>query len=124
VDIGTICAEPRDVRSNRCDRAYCSAAAGALAVGAGGAATGAIWTGRFAAGGRFTAATAGARAVGGGAAPPAGLDGSADMMLTGGVDDALGNSALVGLPVGIDDGNDATRPAADGWAAGAFQDDA
>jgi len=26
-------------------------------------------------------------------------------MLTGGVDEALGNSALVGLPVGIDGGN-------------------
>ena len=40
------------------------------------------------------------------------------MMLTGGVEAALGNSALVGLPVGIDGGSDATAgPVA---AAGAF----
>jgi len=46
------------------------------------------------------------------------------MMLTGGVDDALGNSALVGLPVGIDGGSAASAPAAgtaDAAAAGAFQ---
>jgi hypothetical protein len=45
------------------------------------------------------------------------------MMLTGGVEAALGNSALVGLPVGIDDdssaGNAATAPTAGG---GAFHD--
>jgi len=39
------------------------------------------------------------------------------MMLTGGVDAADGKSALVGLPLGIDDGSAATWP-----AAGAFQD--
>ena len=44
------------------------------------------------------------------------------MMLTGGVEAALGNSALVGFPVGIDvgsdDGNAATAPT----GAGAFHD--
>lgn len=45
------------------------------------------------------------------------------MMLTGGVFAELGNSALVGRPVGIDGGSAATNPAADGVApAGAFQD--
>ena len=44
-------------------------------------------------------------------------------MLTGGVDEALGNSALVGLPVGIDGGSPATAALAgnDCGAAGAFQ---
>ena len=42
--------------------------------------------------------------------------GSDVMMLTGGVEDALGNSALVGLPVGTP----GTR-AATGTVAGAFQ---
>ena len=41
------------------------------------------------------------------------------MMLTGGVEAALGNSALVGLPVGIDD-NSATGAV----AAGAFHNGA
>ena len=85
-----------------------------------------IWTGRFGAGGRFAAATAGgwvgARAAGGGVAPAGGRDGSGVMMLTGGVEAELGNSALVGLPVGIDGGSAATRPAADGCAAGEFHD--
>jgi hypothetical protein len=40
------------------------------------------------------------------------------MMLTGGVEAALGNSALVGLPVGIEDGNAATAPT----GAGAFHE--
>ena len=40
------------------------------------------------------------------------------MMLTGGVDAALGNSALVGLPVGIDGGSPASAAVA-GSAAGA-----
>jgi hypothetical protein len=47
------------------------------------------------------------------------------MMLTGGVEEALGNSALVGLPVGIAVGIDASAPIAGGGAAaitgGAFQ---
>ena len=47
------------------------------------------------------------------------LPGSGVMMLTGGVDAADGKSALVGLPVGMDDGSAATWPAA---AAGAFHD--
>lgn len=38
--------------------------------------------------------------------------GSGVMMLTGGVDAELGNSALVGLPVGTDGGSAATSPAA------------
>ena len=42
------------------------------------------------------------------------------MMLTGGVEAEVGNSALVGLPVGIDGGSAATMPA----ACGAFQDGA
>ena len=41
------------------------------------------------------------------------------MMLTGGVEAALGNSALVGLPVGIDDGSAASAPTT---GAGAFHD--
>ena len=40
------------------------------------------------------------------------------MMLTGGVDEALGNSALVGLPVGIVVGSAASGP---GDTTGAFQ---
>ena len=45
------------------------------------------------------------------------------MMLTGGVDEALGNSALVGLPVGIDGGKTAIElgGSAPDAAAGAFQ---
>ena len=54
-------------------------------------------------------------ADGAGAAPGSGV-----MMLTAGVDAAVGNSALVGLPVGIDGGRTATGPAA--AAAGAFHD--
>ena len=49
------------------------------------------------------------------------------MMLTGGVEAALGNSALVGLPVGIDegspDGNAAIGPTA-AAGGGAFHDGA
>jgi len=41
-------------------------------------------------------------------------------MLIGGVDEALGNSALVGLPVGIDGGSPASAAVA-GDVAGAFQ---
>jgi hypothetical protein len=102
---------------------------------AGACAAGAIWTGA-AAGGRFGAAGffgaagvaatrgAGAAAGGFGAAGPGG--GSAVMMLTAGVEAAVGNSALVGLPVGICVGNDATSPAAAPACAciGEFQDDA
>jgi hypothetical protein len=46
-----------------------------------------------------------------------GVPGSAVMMLTGGVEAALGKSALVGLPVGSDDESAAT-------GAGAFHDGA
>ena len=52
------------------------------------------------------------------------VGGSGFMMLTGGVDAALGNSALVGLPVGINPGSAAFGPgggAPAGAAAGAFQ---
>ena len=43
----------------------------------------------------------------------------------GGVEAAVGKSALVGLPVGIDEGNAANAPAAAGIAAaGAFHDGA
>ena len=41
------------------------------------------------------------------------------MMLTAGVDAALGKSALVGLPVGTDGGNAATAPGIGN--GGAFQ---
>jgi len=49
------------------------------------------------------------------------VPGSAVMILTAGVEAELGNSALVGLPVGTDGGNPASGPAAavGGW--GAFQ---
>jgi pilus assembly protein FimV len=117
-------------------------AAGACAAGAAGVA-GAIWTG--AAGARFgvacflAAASAGeaagaGRAAGGGAVAAAGFGandagpGSGVMMFTGGVDAALGKSALVGRPVGIDGGSPATSPApgaaAMGAGGGAFHDDA
>jgi hypothetical protein len=57
----------------------------------------------------------GARAAAGGVAA---VLGSGAMMLIGGVEAAEGNSALVGLPVGIDGGSAATTP---GEAGGAFQ---
>jgi hypothetical protein len=51
--------------------------------------------------------------------------GSAVMMLIGGVEAAVGNSALVGLPVGIEGGNVATGATAAVVAAGgAFHDGA
>ena len=62
------------------------------------------------------AAAAGGR--GGFGAAPSG--GSGVMMLTGGVEAAVGNSALVGLPVGTDGGSAAIMPG--GSAGGAFQD--
>ena len=90
-----------------------------------------IWTGAEA-GGRFAAAcflgaagagvvAAAAGAAGGAgagalaAAAAAGLaapgPGSGAMMLTAGVEAEVGNSALVGLPVGIDGGMPAISPA-------------
>ena len=72
---------------------------------------------------RGAGAAPGAAAGGFGAAGPDG--GSAVMMLTAGVEAAVGNSALVGLPVGMDDGNNATSPAAPACAGmGEFQDEA
>jgi len=47
--------------------------------------------------------------------------GSGAMMLMGGIDAAVGNSALVGLPSGIDGGSAATGP---GVTAGMFHDGA
>ena len=61
-------------------------------------------------------AVAGAVAGGGFGAAPRG--GSGFMMLTAGVEAEVGNSALVGLPVGIDGGSAAIMPA----ACGVFQD--
>ena len=46
------------------------------------------------------------------------------MMLTGGVEAALGKSALVGLPVGIVGGSAATSPAVAGPGGGAFHNGA
>lgn len=46
------------------------------------------------------------------------------MMLTAGVDAAVGNSAVVGLPDGIDGVHAAAGPAAAAGAAGAFHDGA
>ena len=60
---------------------------------------------------------AGGRGVEGVVACP----GSGDMMLMGGVEAAVGNSALVGLPTGIDGGSAATGP---GVAGGMFHDGA
>lgn len=97
--------------------------------------------GRFGAAGGFLAAVAAGDGAGAGgvaavterggdgeagAAAAAGGDGFAGgsgvMMLTGGVEAEVGNSALVGLPVGTDDGSAATRPAA--FCPGAFHEDA
>src|SRR5260221_4213908 len=115
------------------DHSFAGAVAGAAAAGA-------IWTGA-AAGVRFAAACflgalgAGAAAAGGGAgalvaAAAAGLaapgPGSGAMMLTAGVEAEVGNSALVGFPVGMVDGSAAISPApapAIPWA-GAFHDGA
>ena len=79
----------------------------------------------------FAAAAGGADAAGAEAADAEAADvrggvdavvepGSGVMMLTGGVEAAVGNSALVGLPVGTDDESAATGAA----AAGAFHDGA
>ena len=102
--------------------------------------TGAPLAGRFGAGGGFLAAACvcgdagGVAAAGRGAAGNAGAGAADDdgfgaapsggsdvMILTGGVDAEVGNSALVGLPVGTDAGSAAIMPDA---ACGAFHDDA
>ena len=105
-------------------------------MGADGASwTGAVLDGRFGAGGGFLAAACacagagGVAAAGRGAAGDAGAaddgfgaapsGGSGVMMLTGGVEAEVGNSALVGLPVGTDAGSAAIMP---GAACGAFHD--
>lgn len=113
-----------------------SAAAGAGVEAGGASGTGAAAGARFAAGcffatgavGAAACAEAAAGARGAGAAFAAGaawrVGGSGVMMLTGGVDEALGNSALVGLPVGIDGGSPASAAfagSAPGAVAGAFQ---
>ena len=106
-------------------------------------AAGAICTGA-AAGGRFGVAcflAAAGPAAAGAAAVAAGRDAAADapepavaaglaapdpgsgaMMLTAGVEAEVGNSALVGLPVGIDGGSAATCPAP--ASTGVFHDGA
>ena len=48
------------------------------------------------------------------------VPGSGVMMLTGGVEAAVGNSALVGLPVGID-GTSGAKAATGAGVVGAFQ---
>ncbi len=101
---------------------------------AGARATGAIWTGaeaRLGAGllaaaggladagrGAGTGAAAAAGGFGSGAGAPAG--GSGVIILTAGVEADVGNSALVGLPVGREAGNAALRAAAAGAGIGAF----
>ena len=50
------------------------------------------------------------------------MPGSGDMMLTGGVEEADGNSALVGLPLAPGEGTIAAAAATLG--GGAFQEDA
>ena len=102
--------------------------------------TGAPLDGRFGAGGGFLAAAAcaggdagGVAATERGAAGDAGAAAVADdgfgvapsggsgvMMLTGGVEAEVGNSALVGFPVGWDGGSAAIMPAA--VCGGAFHD--
>ena len=74
---------------------------GACFFGAGGAA---------ASFGAAAGAVAAGRVDGGTAARAELADGSGLMMLTAGVDDAEGNSALVGLPVGTPGGRVATIP--------------
>ena len=95
--------------------------------------TGVAPDGRFGAGGGFLAAVcaggdaggvaaaargaagdAGAAAVADGGFGAAPGDGSGVMMLTAGVEAEVGNSALVGLPVGSDGGSAAIMPAACG----------
>ena len=98
---------------------------------AGACTPGAIWTGA-ATGGRFAAAcflaaagtapgvvadsgreagTGAVAALAGGFGEAAPSGGSGPMMLTAGVEAEVGNSALVGLPVGIAGGKAATSPA-------------
>ena len=55
---------------------------------------------------------------------PEDVPGSGFMILTAGVEAALGKSALVGLPVGTDDPSPASGPSAAGATGGAFQDGA
>ena len=103
--------------------------------------TGAAEDGRFGAGGGFLATACacvgagGVAAAGRGAAGDAGTaaadgfgaaqsGGSGVMMLTGGVEAALGKSALVGFPVGIDGGSAATTPGAAAACGGAFHNGA
>ena len=119
---------------------YSLSAAGAAGAAAGGGASGtgagaraALGAGCFLAAGAGAAAcaeaAAGARGAAG-AALAAGAAwravGSGFMMLTGGVEEALGNSALVGLPVGIEGGSPVSAPgigmaAVAAGPAGAFQ---
>ena len=98
--------------------AICTGAGAGVRLGFGGflaaASTGAVVVGM---GDEALAAVAGARGAGGTAAGP----GSGVMMLTGGVEAAEGNSALVGLPVGIIGESAATAGAV---AGGAFHDGA
>jgi len=98
------------------------AAAGVIEVGAAGFLAACFFT----AGGGFASAAAGGGAAGlgglaAGAPARAGttVPGSGVIMLTGGVEAALGNSALVGRPVGSDGdgGSIATAPVAGGGGA-------
>ena len=93
---------------------------------------GGVWAVAFGAAGCFLAATTAGGAAGfgdGAGVGAAGADwrdadavvGSAAMMLTAGVEAALGNSALVGLPVGRPGISGATAATVGAAAGGAFQ---
>jgi hypothetical protein len=94
-------------------------AAGLLAAAAAGVAGAVAGVGRGEGNGAF--ATGEDDAGGRGVVGVVASGGSGVMMLMGGVEAAVGNSALVGLPSGIDGGSAATGP---GVAAGMFHDGA
>ena len=100
----------------------CFGAAGFLAAASAGVAGAVVGAGRGDGKGAFATGDddAGARGADGVVADP----GSGVMMLIGGVEAAVGNSALVGFPDGIADGSVATAATGTDAAAGAFHDGA
>ena len=89
-----------------------------MAAASAGAAAAGAWAGAGGRGDGAFATDADERA----AADADGKLGSGLMMLTAGVEAAVGNSALVGLPVGIDGAKPATGDTAAAAAGGAFHD--